>query len=302
MRRLLPILVAFGVLADAAVISIARAQPAPSERDKRRIARGYVDAGVAAQDSGDYATALDLYAKAYALIPHALLLYNQGQAHRLAGHRDAAKEFYRKFLATQPKGAEAGTARAWLDTLDAEDTAAAEAMRVAEARRVEEVRRAAEAADAARAAAAEAARVEAERAAAAAMKPATPEPVIASVTPMPTPAAPARRDRGRNVRIAGIAAGSVGIVALGAGVFYGLQARSISDDLSQRGAQFEPGLVDDGERAERNMFIAYGVGAVLVGGGATLYLLGRRQADRSTSIALVPTGAGAMVTVAGSLP
>ena len=31
---------------------------------------------------------------------------------------------------------------------------------------------------------------------------------------------------------AGIAAGSVGIVALGAGVFYGLQARSLSDDLS----------------------------------------------------------------------
>lgn len=300
MRRLLPILVAFGVLADAAVISIARAQPAPSDRDKRRIARGYVDAGVAAQDSGDYATALDLYAKAYALIPHALLLYNQGQAHRLAGHRDEAKEFYRKFLATQPKGAEAGTARAWLDTLDAEDAAAAEGIRVAEARRVEEARRAAEAADAARVAAAEAARVEAERAATAEVKPATPEPVVAPVTPLPP--VPARRDRGRNVRIAGIAAGSVGIVALGAGVFYGLQARSISDDLSQRGAQFEPSLVDDGERAERNMFIAYGVGAVLVGGGATLYLLGRRQGDRSPRVALVPTSAGAMVTVAGAIP
>lgn len=63
----------------------ALAQPAPAA-DKTKVAKQYVDAGLAAQSTGDYDTALTMYAKAYELVPHPVLLFNMAQAHRLAGH------------------------------------------------------------------------------------------------------------------------------------------------------------------------------------------------------------------------
>ncbi|HSK02097.1 MAG TPA: tetratricopeptide repeat protein [Kofleriaceae bacterium] len=89
----------------------AHAQPATSDKAKLKAARSYTEAGVTAQDVGDYDTAITFYSKAYELVPHPVLLFNIAQAHRLAGRLDQAAELYRRFLATSPTGPEAQIAR-----------------------------------------------------------------------------------------------------------------------------------------------------------------------------------------------
>jgi tetratricopeptide (TPR) repeat protein len=101
-----------------ALAPAAHADPPPS-KSKLQAARSYVDAGLAAQKSGDYDTAIMLYKKAYELVPHPVLLFNMAQAHRLAGHAEQALALYRKYLKEDPHGAEARTARELVAELEA---------------------------------------------------------------------------------------------------------------------------------------------------------------------------------------
>lgn len=96
---------------------IARAQSPTAEQTSA--AKKYVGAGISAQDMGDYDTAITFYTKAYDLVPHPALLFNLGQAHRLAGRIDQAADFYRRYLAAEPAGSEAGVARTVLADLTA---------------------------------------------------------------------------------------------------------------------------------------------------------------------------------------
>lgn len=91
---------------------------APTQADKQA-ARGLVDEGIAAMDARDYARAVALYTRAFAVVPHPILLFNIGQAYRLAGHPDRAVPYYEHYLQREPGGEEAAAARAWLTKLDA---------------------------------------------------------------------------------------------------------------------------------------------------------------------------------------
>jgi len=83
-----------------------------------------------------------------------------------------------------------------------------------------------------------------------------------------------------------------GVAALGAGVLFGLKARSI-DDEARGWDVFDPDRFADGEAAERNMFIAYGVGGALVVTGGVLYYLGhkagRRASDSAPQVTFAPS-------------
>src|SRR5690606_20424292 len=79
--------------------------PAPSDAAKQA-ARKLVDEGIAAQDAKDYDQAIERYKQAYALVPHPILMFNIGQAHRLAGRPDQAVPFYERYLALDPSGSE----------------------------------------------------------------------------------------------------------------------------------------------------------------------------------------------------
>src|SRR5687767_275963 len=97
-----------GLLGGSLVATrVAEAQPQKVDKQKAKTAKQYVDAGLAAQNDKDYDTAISLYLKAYQLIPHPTLLFNLGQAHRLAGKLADAKTYYEKYLAADPKGAHA---------------------------------------------------------------------------------------------------------------------------------------------------------------------------------------------------
>jgi tetratricopeptide (TPR) repeat protein len=114
---------------------VAHAQAPVPEKSNKQAAKAYVDAGLQAQRSGDYDTAIILYEKAYELVPHPVLLFNLAQAHRLAGRLHKALALYRKYLDTEPHGAEAATARELVTELEAQQ--AAEDRKAARARRTD---------------------------------------------------------------------------------------------------------------------------------------------------------------------
>lgn len=101
------------------------------------------------------------------------------------------------------------------------------------------------------------------------------------------------------LRIAGIATGALGVVALGVGTGFGLKARSLSNDLSMAGV-FDRKRYDEGRAAERDFVLYSGVGAAGVVAGAVLYYLGVR-ADRAgandAALTLAPVVAPSRLTV-----
>ena len=289
-----------GSLAAAVVVpAIAHAQPAaPVDKAKAKTAKQYVDAGLAAQNTGDYDTAVSMYEKAYALVPHPVLLFNMAQAHRLAKHDDKALELYDKYLAADPNGPQVKTARELATDLRAKvaadkaaaDAKAADAAKVAEAARIAEEKKAADAK------AAEAARV-------AQTEPGTGGPI----GPSPTPAQPSDEGvghPGRTLRIAGIGVGAVGVVGVGVGIVFGLKARSLADDLSAPGAMFDPKKVDDGKSANRTAIIGLVGGTALVAVGVTLYWRGTVAKSSAEHVTLAPMVSDqvAGLAISGLLP
>jgi hypothetical protein len=126
--RVLPYVVLFSVVVTTlATLAPARAlaNPAPdADKEKVKLARQYVDAGLAAQDSGDYDTAITLYSKAYQLVQHPVLIFDLAQAHRLSGHLEQALKLYAKYLVEDPHGTKAEAARALVAELEARRAAA----------------------------------------------------------------------------------------------------------------------------------------------------------------------------------
>jgi tetratricopeptide (TPR) repeat protein len=124
----------------------------------------------------------------------------------------------------------------------------------------------------------------------------------AAAAPPPEVAAPARPapDGGRWLRWGGLAAGGAGLVLFGVGLYYGVEARGISAELSlvDRWTAERLERFDDGERAEaRAIGFSIAGGALLVGGGV-LYWLGHRSASAVEVSAAIGPG-GEVTAVAG---
>lgn len=130
-------------------------------------------------------------------------------------------------------------------------------------------------------------------------EPTTPAGTAVDGAPVTTlvPGAP-----GRTYRLAGLAAGGAGVVTLAIGVGFGIHAKAISDEAS-RWDMFHQARYDEGQAAQRNMYILTGVGAAALVAGGVLYYLGVRAdatAERG-AIAVVPAVGHAAVglTAAG---
>ncbi|HEY4055011.1 MAG TPA: tetratricopeptide repeat protein [Kofleriaceae bacterium] len=256
--------------------AFAQAPPQEPDDQKKEAAKQYVNAAIAAQNQHDYDTALQLYAKAYALVPHPTLIFNMAQAHRLAGHIDKALALYAEYLQKDPNGPQAQTARDVVKEIDdkrAADKKAADDARAAEIQKAQD----------------EAARKVAEK----------PVEAPPRVDVAPPPEAP---HPGRNLRIGGFVCGGAGVVTLGLGIGFSLHARSLSNELSKNGATYDPAKVDAGERANTIGIGGIIVGAALLGTGAFLYWRGARTVE-SPSLTYAPyvTPDGAGLAVGGAL-
>jgi hypothetical protein len=137
----------------------------------------------------------------------------------------------------------------------------------------------------------------------AAVLPQTPKAEV----PAPAPAAPAEvivaqpatpkppQDSGSSLRTAGVITATLGVVTLGTGLALTLKARSIANDMeaaSERPPEQGYGRYQESEESRRSTYatlgyVAYGVGAAAVIGGAVVYWIGQSNSEAGT-LALAP--------------
>ena len=236
------------MFAAAPALAQAPAKKPPSQKQLDQ-ARAHFKAAEAAKAKKDFQTAAVEYLAAYELFEDPEFFFDTAEVYKLAGDEENALTYYEKYLELDPTGRGAASAKTSADELRrsiaAKQDAAKKAADEAAAKKAAEDAAAKKAADEA------------------ALKKQQDEQKI--VAPAPAPSSP-----GKGLRIGGIASGAVGVVSLGAGVVFGLEAKSISDELSKADA-FDPARYQQGKDANRNMYIFTGVGAAaLVAGGYIL--------------------------------
>lgn len=245
----------------------AHAQRAERQRrDQRKAARVHFERGRAHHERHEYEAAIREYQLAYELQPSAGLLFNIAQAYLLSGDREKALENYRAYLREEPEGDVADLARQRIEAIEGE--LAAEALEeppVAES-----------------------------QTAGPGQQDTAPDVAPEATGPAPRDDAGASNP-GSALRWTGLAVAGVGLVGVGLGVKFGLDASDVQDRIESQ-PEGTPWIFDDlyaeGEAASRNMWISYGVGGAALIAGGTLYVLGLNARKSETSgerpLAIVP--------------
>jgi tetratricopeptide (TPR) repeat protein len=247
--------------------------------------------------------AADEYEKAYRVAEDPALLFNIAQAHRGAGDYDAAINWFQAYLRRLPKAPNRRDVMALVDNLKkvraeqqrAErrppsgtmdpDPAARAARRPVEPEAP--VVAVAVTPDTSRA------QVEVKTPEPAQVKEparANAAPALAPKAAMPAPASDRMAQKGRTLKIAGVATGAAGLAAVGAGIAMAVLAKDASDQITNAapGTTFDPSLAQNGRTFE-----AAGIG-LLAGGGAAvvagtvLYVLGLKQSG-NPRLAITPS-------------
>ncbi len=259
-------------LLSAPLSAIADDEPTPGEMAEARV---HFEQAREFEEEGEYENAADEYLSAYALYPDPEFFFNAGRVLRHAGDLDRALRYYERYLELDPDGRGAGAAEEQVEALRKELAAAQDD----EPRPEDDEPPEAKDPDAA--------------------------PAAGDVTD-PGPLDPADPDAelyeadagqpSRGMRIAGIATGTAGVVALGASAYFGNRARTLDNNISAFVADDPDAWTDDmiskyeqGRRANTSMLVLGGVGIVAVGAGATLYLLSDSGGSNSGGVAVTPS-------------
>jgi tetratricopeptide (TPR) repeat protein len=231
--------------------------------------------GQASYTGGRYQAAIELFKQAYDLVRDPVYLFNIAQSYRRVLDCLAAFEYYERYLNEAPGAENRVKVQQWLRELQPcveqrrEEQAAARRGEEAERQRREEAEQ----------------RQHAD--------------VGSGPEPMGT------RDRGRNLRIAGLATGAIGIVGLAVGMGYSIQGGNVTDRITAlcsppNTCQWDdPGIQElhvDGERANTRALVGYVVGGLATVAGGALYVYGRTRVE---AVAVMPTQGG--LTVAANL-
>ena len=273
---------------------------ARAEDEKTRRAKVHYQQGKAYYDAKAYDLAIEEYLAAYQLMPLPELHFNVAQAYRLMGDEKKALEYYRLYLEAAPTGRAAPEAREHVEELTA--------------RVIEEARKSPELLgppDGHVDTGAGAGKTEPAKTEPAKTEPAKTEPAETGTGETGDSGAAPRRvalapqpdadvvktappsGRGKGLRIAGLTTAGVGLVAVGLGIKYGLDASSLSSELSDHTGPWTQDLLDkeaQGKSANTKFIVLTGVGAAAVIGGGVLYMLGRKQgAEGARSQALTVT-------------
>ena len=221
----------------------------------------YAD-GQAAFDAEHYDAAIEAWEKSYAESQMSALLFDLGQAYRL-------------------RGAPGDCARASAAYKEFLARVAASPQRVA-AERFED----------------ETARCDArEHLAPPPPPPPRSAPQLVTHQAAPTPAPPSHR----LARTSAIAIGAIGVIGLGAGIYYGHRASTIAGELSlacAAGCSWSAIRDDDaeGRTAERRQWIFVGAGAAAVVTSAALLWISHGDPERPAALAIAPRADGAIAT------
>lgn len=293
------VVIRVGVLVLCAMAQSAIAQPRNSDPQVAYLDQ-LTETGLLAMKRGDHELAIAAFEKANKLSPDPAFVLNMAQAHRLlwsafkasdptraAFHRDAARQKYRELIAANPTA------------IYAQDPSIEAAVKERLAKLDDEW--AVEHPKEVAAAAAEAERkriavIEAERARVAAVAKQQAARDQLERTRIAAATAATKRDNAqknaRLLRVSGAAAAGVGVASAALGVYFGVRANQLADEVSGT-SQFDRSVYDDGLAADRNMTIAYIVGASLIVGGAVTYGIGRYRAPRE--VIVTPTAGGVLL-------
>lgn len=257
------------------------AQPKPPTPAEKQQAGDLVKQAIAKSQEKDHLTAIDLYLKAYAVVALPTLLSNVGTEYQQASKPVEALKYFCLYLEKDPAGALVtyATSQARVLQIQLGNTVTSDA-------------------DVCKPVAA------------------TPPPDIGSGagagpgSDVPPAIEPTTADPGATMKLAGMVTGGVGLVTFGVGLYFGVQAKKINDDIEDQGMN-EPwrddivAYMDKGQRYE-NMQVGFLVaGGVLVVGGTVLYMLGRGKtssaAESQTQVSITPsvTTTGGGVTFSG---
>jgi tetratricopeptide (TPR) repeat protein len=243
------------------------AQPTPQQKQQ---AGDLVKQAITKSQNKDHEGAIELYLKAYAIVPMPTLLSNIGTEYQSAQKPVEALKYFCLYLEKEPTGSLAGYATSQAKSL----------YFLLGGKNVDEKE--------------------------VCKAPVTPPPAAATTTTTPDPGpsgeptpmntdTPKSNDPGKGFKTAGYVAGGAGLLALGVGFYFGSEAQKISDDITNH-TDTTVAWRDDikayeekGQRAE-NLQIAFLVaGGALVLGGAALYIMGRSKKSSTETMVLVPT-------------
>ncbi|MFN0252332.1 MAG: hypothetical protein ACKV2T_35985 [Kofleriaceae bacterium] len=264
------------ICASLLVASPALAQPgAQSTPQQKQQAGDLVKQAITKSQNKDHEGAIELYLKAYAIVPLPTLLSNIGTEYQSAQKPVEALKYFCLYLEKEPTGSLTGYATSQAKSIyfllggknvDEKDVCNAPVTPALTTTNP------------------------------------TSDPNPTTTDPMPITDKPAS-DPGTGFKIAGYAAGGAGLLALGVGFYFGSEAQKISDDITDH-TDTTVAWRDDikeyeaqGQRAE-NLQIAFLVaGGALLAGGAVLYLMGRSKKS-SESMVLTPTATAQSAGVA----
>jgi tetratricopeptide (TPR) repeat protein len=230
---------------------VAAAQPQTRPEDER-----LYNEGQKAYDDKRYEDAIAAWEKSYAISKLPALLFNLGQANRLADHCAAAVAAYKKFLEKSPDADDAPTAEQFVRELEPCPEPAATGPSTT-----------------------------GPSTGPATTGPATTGPATTGPsTDHPSTSVTTRHvvDHGRGKRITGIVALGAGAALVATGAYFGNRAVTLADEVGTAcSAGCEWADVQDkdaeGRRDAKLQYVFYGVGAAAIITGAVTYVLGTRD-------------------------
>jgi hypothetical protein len=236
--------------------------------DKAKAKAGeLVKQAIAKSQAGDHTAAIELYQQAYMLVPQPLLLSNIGSEYQKSGKPVEAVKNFCKYLAEDPTGANVDYATAQVKTLQIELKNDVEETDPCKAK----------------------------------PKPLPPPtPPVADQQPLPPPPPP---PASRTVEYAGFGIAGAGAIMFGVGVYYGLQAKKISDDITNHpiGVMWPSDIKQqeaDGKSDQTKQIVFMVAGGVALAGGVAVALYGRSRASTSEHVSIAPMASPTTLGVA----
>jgi len=316
--RRIAVLLACALLAGH--IRPALAQPASPKNQKA--ASELVKRAIAKSEAGDHNAAIKLYNEAYDLAPNSLLLSNIGAQYQELGEWEDALDYFCRYLKEDPGGVNAAFARSQAKIVQRQlgrrkadpcapapgpsptgPAVGATSLKPPADDDATERPRPTEDPPGPR-------RSGSKSRSNPGPEPAEPDGGPGTVKPTPPGSKlvadePAARAPGGNpvIMYTGLAAGIAGIAAGGIGVYYGIQGKSISDQVNShpKDTPWQDDIrakMSEGERDNRLQVTYLVASGVLVAAGVVLYVVGRPDAPEHASdrtVRVAPTANGAVV-------
>jgi tetratricopeptide (TPR) repeat protein len=269
-------------IAVVALLAPAVVLAQPNAKEKQQ-ASDLVKKAIAKSQAGEHDEAVELYLQAYTIIPQPLLLSNIGSEYQQMKKPVEALKYFCKYIEADPTGNNVSYAVAQVRTLhvdmgnvppiDDEDLCKPIV------------------------------NPEPQPAQTPAMAPvAQPEP---QPQPQPTPIDEGPKTKTPVLRYVGVVVAVMGAGAFGGGVYFGLEAKKISDEITNHDMNdpWPANIKDreaDGKAAEKKQIgLMIGGGAAVVA-GITMIILGAPKAENERSASIVPLATGDTLGVAAA--